>query len=107
MYCFSLRTGVHLGHCILFCYALGSPPPPPPPQLDMADDVVGYAAKSAELFSPFRTVFFHSMLHKSLQNLIVLRHFMVVEPVASNFSPHTSKKELMIALSNQATMIVH
>ena len=31
MYCFSSGTGVHLDHCIIFCYALGCPLPPPPP----------------------------------------------------------------------------
>ena len=29
MHWFSSGTGVHLGHCIIFCYALGCPPPPP------------------------------------------------------------------------------
>ena len=31
MYCFSSGTDVHLGHCIIFCYALGPPPPSEPP----------------------------------------------------------------------------
>ena len=33
MYCFSSGTGVHLGHCIIFCYALGCPQ-------RMADEVI-------------------------------------------------------------------
>ena len=32
-------TGVHLGHCIIFCYALGWPP-------DMAEDAVQHFFKS-------------------------------------------------------------
>ena len=39
MYRFSSGTRVHLGHCIIFCYALGSPPgtvkPRPEAHMDM------------------------------------------------------------------------
>ena len=36
VYCFISGTGVHLSHCIIFCYALGW-------RTDMADDAVQYS----------------------------------------------------------------
>ena len=52
MYCFSSGTGVHLGHCIIFCYALGSLPGMADEAIKGSWNQIGNAVSESKLSNP-------------------------------------------------------